>query len=113
METIPQTTPATGKGEVPRKLRLRVTLGSVLIVSLIASTWIWRNQSGATDAKSKRPDVIPVLTAIVKRSDVPVGLTANGTVSAQQTVAVRPQLSAVIRSVHIREGQFVQKGERL
>jgi RND family efflux transporter MFP subunit len=113
METIPQTKPATGKGEVRRKLRLRVTLASVLIASLIATTWVWRNQSGATDAKSKRAEVIPVLTASVKRSDVPVRLTANGTVSAQQTVAVRPQLSAVIRSVHIKEGQFVQKGERL
>jgi RND family efflux transporter MFP subunit len=113
METIPQTTPATGKGEVRRKLRLRVTLVSVLIASLIASTWVWRNQSSATDAKSKRSEAIPVLTISVKRDDVPVRLTANGTVSAQQTVAVRPQLSAVIRSVHIKEGQFVQKGERL
>src|SRR5690242_21477180 len=99
METIPQTKPATGNGEARGKFRLRVTLASVLIASLIASTWVWRNQSGATDAKSKRAEVVPVLTATVKRSDIPVRLTANGTVSAQQTVAVRPQLSAVIRSV--------------
>ncbi len=113
METIPQTTPATGNGEARGKLRPGITLASVLIASLIASTWVWRNQSGATDAKSTGPEVIPVLTATVKRSDIAVRLTANGTVSAQQTVAVRPQLSAVIRSVHIKEGQFVQKGERL
>lgn len=114
MEAIPLTKPATESGEARGKLRLRVTLATVLIASLIASTWVWRNQSNATDAtKSKRPEVIPVLTTAVKRSDVAVRLTANGTVSAQQTVAVRPQLSAVIRSVHIKEGQFVQKGERL
>jgi RND family efflux transporter MFP subunit len=108
MEVIPQTKPA------PRgKLRLRAMLVGVLIAMLIASTWVWRNQSGATDAKRKPAEVIPVLTAVVKQSDVSVRLTANGTVSAQQTVAVRPQLSAVIRSVHIKEGQFVRKGERL
>jgi RND family efflux transporter MFP subunit len=50
---------------------------------------------------------------MVAQSHVPVRLTANGTVSAQQTVVVRPQLSAVIKAVHIKEGQFVQKGETL
>lgn len=108
MEAIPQTRPAA-RG----KLRSRMTLAGVLIASLIAGTWLWRNQSGATDAKSKPAEAIPVVTAVVKQEDVPVRLTANGTVSAQQTVAVRPQLSAAIRSVNIREGQFVRKGERL
>ena len=61
----------------------------------------------------KIPEAIPVVTALIERSEVPIMLTANGTVSAQQTVAVRPQLSAMIRSVHVREGQFVQSGERL
>ncbi|MDE2365919.1 MAG: efflux RND transporter periplasmic adaptor subunit [Betaproteobacteria bacterium] len=108
MEAISQTKPA-----VRGKLGSRVTWAGVLIVILIAGTWVWRNQSGATDTKSKPAEAIPILTAVVRQSDIPVGLTANGTVSPQQTVAVRPQLSAVIRSVHIREGQFVQKGERL
>ncbi|SEL40970.1 efflux RND transporter periplasmic adaptor subunit [Nitrosovibrio tenuis] len=108
MEAIPQTSPA-----VRGRPRLSVTLAGVLIVILIAGAWVWRNQSSATDAKSKPAEVIPVITAVVKQSDVPVRLTANGTVSAQQTVAVRPQLSAAIRSVNIKEGQFVRKGERL
>ncbi|MDN5752095.1 MAG: efflux RND transporter periplasmic adaptor subunit [Nitrosospira sp.] len=54
-----------------------------------------------------------MVTARVARNDVSVKLTANGQVSAQQMVAVRPQLSAVIRSVDIKEGQYVRKGERL
>ena len=108
MEATPQTKPAA-RG----KLRSRMTLVGGLIVILIAGAWVWRNQSGAIDAKSKPAEAIPVITAVVKQSDIPVKLTANGTVSAQQTVAVRPQLSAAIRSVHIKEGQFVQKGERL
>src|SRR4051794_10621985 len=107
MEPTSQTKPA-----VRGKLRLSVTLTGILVASLIA-TWVWRNQSSATAIKSKPTEAIPVLSAVVKQTDVPVRLEANGTVSPQQTVAVRPQLSAVISSVHIKEGQFVKKGERL
>ncbi|WP_232297869.1 efflux RND transporter periplasmic adaptor subunit [Nitrosospira sp. NpAV] len=96
--------------------RTWVTMAGILFVVLITATWVWRHQSGVADARSRgdRGDrAIHVVTALVTRSDVAVRLTANGTVSAQQTVAVRPQLSAMIRSVHIKEGQFVQKGEKL
>lgn len=85
-----------------------------LVVVLIAGVWVWRSQVGTTDAMPKKKDkVVHVVTAVVKQSNVSVMLTANGKVSPQQTVAVRPQLSAVIRSVHIQEGQFVRQGERL
>jgi membrane fusion protein, multidrug efflux system len=108
MEAISQRKP-----DERRKPRLKVVWFAILIASVIGSTWVWRNQSNATAVKSKPVEAIPVLSAAVKQADVPVTLTANGTVSPQQTVAVRPQLSAVIRSVHIKEGQFVKKGERL
>lgn len=85
----------------------------ITIAGLVGGAWVWRNQSGAMDAESKAPDAVHVVTAAVERGDVPVRLTANGIVSAQQTVDVRPQLSATVSEVHIKEGQFVQKGERL
>lgn len=93
--------------------RLRFTMAGVMLAAVIGGAWFWRNHSAATDIGKKIPEAIPVVTALIERSDVPIMLTANGTVSAQQTVAVRPQLSAMIRSVHVREGQFVQSGERL
>ncbi|SCY71448.1 RND family efflux transporter, MFP subunit [Nitrosospira sp. Nl5] len=85
----------------------------IVLIALVAVAWAWRSQSGATDTRSKSAETVPVVTAKVARNDVSVRLTANGQVSAQQMVAVRPQLSAVIRSVDIKEGQYVQKGERL
>ncbi|WP_025042041.1 efflux RND transporter periplasmic adaptor subunit [Nitrosospira briensis] len=88
-------------------------ISGLVLATLIASSWVWRNHGAATEAKSKPAEVTTVVTAVVAQSDVPVRLTANGTVSAQQTVVVRPQLSAVIKAVHIKEGQFVQKGETL
>lgn len=93
--------------------RLRVTILGLILVLLIAGAWVWRSPSGATDAKKKAPEPTPVITAAISQQNVPVQLAANGTVSAQQTVAVRPQLSAMISAVHIREGQFVRKGEPL
>ncbi|SEF59198.1 RND family efflux transporter, MFP subunit [Nitrosospira multiformis ATCC 25196] len=93
--------------------RLRVTILGFILAALIAGTWMWRNPSGAIDAKKKTSEPTPVITAVINQQNVPVQLAANGTVSAQQMVAVRPQLSAMISAVHIREGQFVRKGEPL
>ena len=93
--------------------RLRATIIGLILAALIAGGWVWRNPSGATNAKTKTSEPTPVITAVIRQHDVPVQLSANGTVSAQQTVAVRPQLSAMISAVHIREGQFVRKGEPL
>jgi RND family efflux transporter MFP subunit len=56
---------------------------------------------------------VQVVSALVTQADVSVRLTANGTVSALQAVDVRPQISATVKTVHIREGQFVRKGDRL
>jgi RND family efflux transporter MFP subunit len=74
---------------------------------------MWRSQGSATDTRNKVEKPVQVVTTVIKREDVPIRLSANGTVTPQQTVAVRPQLSAMIRSVHIREGQFVRQGEKL
>ena len=108
MEVISRTKPAR-----PVKSRRKLMISGLVLATLIASSWVWRNHGAATEAKSKPAEVTTVVTAVVAQSDVPVRLTANGTVSAQQTVVVRPQLSAVIKAVHIKEGQFVQKGETL
>lgn len=108
MEAIPQTKTAASS-----KQGKWITMVVILVVAVVAA-WVWRNQSGATDVKKSRGEkTIHVVTAVIKQDNVSVRLTANGTVSPQQTVAVRPQLSAVIRSVHIKEGQFVRQGERL
>ena len=108
MEVISRTKP-----ERPARSRRKLMIFSLVLATLIASSWVWRNHGAATEAKSKPAEVTTVVTAVVAQSDLPVRLTANGTVSAQQTVVVRPQLSAVIKEVHIKEGQFVQKGETL
>ncbi|MGH8685415.1 MAG: efflux RND transporter periplasmic adaptor subunit [Nitrosospira sp.] len=108
MEVISQASPA-----VRSNRRLKIVMVGVVLAALIAGAWAWRSQSGPTNTRIPSAGAIQVVTATVTRNDVSVRLTANGQVSAQQMVAVRPQLSAMIRSVDIKEGQYVHKGERL
>ena len=108
MEPISGMRPAPGM-----RSSLRLTMAGIVLAALAGGAWVWRSHSAATDIGKKIPEAIQVVTTLIARGDVPVRLMANGIVSAQQTVPVRPQLSAMIRGVHIREGQFVQSGERL
>jgi RND family efflux transporter MFP subunit len=94
----------------PKPLGVIVTLS--VLAALAAGGWYWHEQSAAPPAK-KGPGVVSVVSTTVATADVPVRLTANGTVSALQSVDVRAQISATIKTVHVREGQFVRRGDRL
>lgn len=92
--------------------RIVLILVILILLALAAGGWYWREHTAAPQVK-KGPGATPVVSATVTMADVPVRLSANGTVSALQSVDVRAQISATIRGVHIREGQFVRAGERL
>lgn len=95
----------------PAKRRMWIVIIVISIIALAAGAWFWHVQSSS--AKSRGTSAIQVVSAPVTRADVSVRLTANGTVSALQSVDVRPQNTATIKAVHIKEGQFVRKGDRL
>ncbi len=52
-------------------------------------------------------------TQPAQRRDVDVTIEATGTVTALNSVDIRPQISSVITQVHIKEGQFVKAGQVL
>ncbi len=56
---------------------------------------------------------VSVSTVAVKQRDIPVEVEATGTVAALSTVDIKPQVASVITKVHVKEGQFVRKGEPL
>ena len=56
---------------------------------------------------------VSITTVRAQRRDVDVLLDATGTVTALNSVDVRPQIASVITQVHIREGQFVKAGQLL
>jgi multidrug efflux system membrane fusion protein len=93
------------------KRSIWVYISAISIVMVAVGAWIWHVQS--TPGKPRSASAIEVVSAPITRADVSVRLAANGTVSALQSVDVRPQISASIKAVHIKEGQFVHKGDKL
>ncbi|MFL6707778.1 MAG: efflux RND transporter periplasmic adaptor subunit [Massilia sp.] len=66
--------------------------------------------ASAPGGKGGQPATV---VSVVKplRQDVPVALQSNGTVTPLSTVDLHPQTTSTIRTVHIKEGQFVKKGD--
>ena len=62
-------------------------------------------------AAAGAPQSVSIVRA--QQRDVPVTIEATGTVVSLNTVEIRPQVSAMLRQVAIREGQFVRKGDLL
>ena len=87
--------------------------GAAILLAVLGVGW-WLGKSKSQEAQAKRaPQAIAVMTARAEARDVPVTLTANGTVTALQSVDLRSQVTSTVREVHIREGQDVRKGDLL
>ena len=67
----------------------------------------------ASGAASGAGDPVSVSSVRALARDVDVMLEATGTISALNSVDIRPQVSSVITQVNIREGQFVKAGQLL
>ncbi|MCE9661490.1 MAG: efflux RND transporter periplasmic adaptor subunit [Burkholderiales bacterium] len=68
--------------------------------------------AGSAASGAGGPPISVTLVAVQKR-DVDVMLDATGTVTALNSVELRPQVAATITKVHIKEGQFVTAGQLL
>ncbi|MGH8053912.1 MAG: efflux RND transporter periplasmic adaptor subunit [Stenotrophomonas sp.] len=70
--------------------------------------------AGMTGPGAGRDDApVPVTVVAAERKNVPVYVTAQGTVTAYNTVTVSPQVGGELLSVNFREGQPVKKGDLL
>ncbi|MFZ6732896.1 efflux RND transporter periplasmic adaptor subunit [Undibacterium sp. Ji42W] len=76
-----------------------------------AKTGSGNGAAGAAGASANRP--VSVSTILAQKRDYDVRITANGMVTALNTVDIRPQVSSTIAKVHIKEGQFVKAGDVL
>lgn len=97
-----------------RNLRRTIVIGAVLaVLAGSGAWWLARQDKGPKAAIPKGGGGVSVTTAAVERRDVPVRLRANGTVVALQSVDIRAQITSTVSEVHIREGQFVRRGDLL
>ena len=68
--------------------------------------------AAAPGAAASAPPVSVTLVRALPR-DFTIALEATGTVAALSTVDVKPQVSAQVLQVHVKEGQFVKAGQPL
>lgn len=95
--------------------KIALLVVAVVIVGIVA----WRafggkgerGKGGDGEGKPDAPVSVTVQSATPK--DVPVYLTALGTVAALNTVTVNPQVAGQLLSVNFDEGQAVKKGDVL
>lgn len=96
------------------KFTRRRTAVVLVSVALIGAAVIYTSRHpAAAPARSGAPAPLPVAVANVSRTDVPVRLTALGSVTAFNTVTVRPRVDGQLMRVMFREGQLVNRGDLL
>ncbi len=113
-------------GELPKHLktkdgksttRTRRLVAGVLILAGLAAALYYVFGAPIPQHKQLRRYAahgsVPVLAAPVSRADVPVYISAVGTVKPLNTVTVRPQVDGKLISVNFKEGQDVKKGDVL
>lgn len=90
-------------------------LAAMAAVSLLAACGKGGGESaaGASAPASGGGAPISVSTVRAAQRDVAVTLDATGTVTALNSVEVRPQVASTVARVHIREGQAVKAGTLL
>ena len=98
---------------MPRRLRLtpRWRIAIAMAALVLAGVWYWvvDHHPAAEDA----PSPAPVRTMRVNRRDMAVVEYTVGTVLANVTVQVMPNVQGILQSAYFREGAFVRKGELL
>lgn len=90
------------------------TLALLAVAAAAGAAVLWRGKPDAAGANAGRgPAAQTVSVGVAQKRDVPVVIEATGTVVSLNTVDIRPQVSSTVRSVAIKEGQFVRKGDLL
>lgn len=90
-----------------------------IIVVVVAGILAWRmfGSGGEPGARRGSPGAgaddapVPVTAVAATAQDVPLYLTALGTVQALNTVTVSAQVSGQLQAVHFAEGEEVKKGD--
>ncbi len=91
----------------------------ILAVALLAGAgFTWQYFSKPQIPPAGKPGAgparaLPVKAAAVSRGTVTDGVTAVGTLLANESVMIRPEIDGRIEAFHFQEGQLVRKGDKL
>ena len=84
---------------------------AIVLVGVIAWRLLARRESAATRGAGASDAPVPVTVVAVEQKDVPVYLSALGTVQALNTVTINAQVSGQLNSINFKEGQEVKAGQ--
>lgn len=85
----------------------------VCLAVVIAAGLVVRSVKAAAVKPVVAVRTVPVVTALVRKGDMPVNLSGLGTVVPTDAVTVRTRVDGQLMSVNFKEGQTVQKGDLL
>ena len=86
---------------------------AIIALFAVAAIWHWYAQAPEAAAARTTPLPIPVGSATVARSDVPIYLEGLGTVQAFNTVTVTTRVDGQMQTINFTEGQAVKAGDVL
>lgn len=92
---------------------MRMKLANLALALALALAALSAGCESNSKAAEKGRGAVPVQVAAAKVADVPIEVTAFGTVEASQTVEVVAQVGGLVTQVHFKEGDFVKKGALL
>ena len=81
-----------------------------------AGYWAWQRPAAEPAAPAGKPGAgrpFPVQAVVVKPGDIDITLAALGTVTARNTVTVKPRVDGQLVRINFREGERVKAGEVL
>jgi multidrug efflux system membrane fusion protein len=104
----------------PKRHRVRTAVIFIALVAVVGF-FIWRiitandqaNKKAAQQAAAAANRAVPVQVATVQQKQMPIYVTALGTVTPYYTVTVKARVTGELTRVNFREGQDVRQGEEL
>lgn len=91
---------------------LKVTVAALVLGAVGAAAY--RHEWAPRPAPEVGASVpVPVVTAAVRKQDVPIVITGVGTVNALNVATIRSQVTGYLQSADFEEGRFVRRGDVL
>ncbi|MBY0268300.1 MAG: efflux RND transporter periplasmic adaptor subunit [Burkholderiales bacterium] len=95
----------------------RIVYLALAVALLVAAGLAWRHfskpQLPAAKSAAGPARTLPVKAAQVRRDTVTDRVSAVGTLIANESVMIRPEIDGRIEAIHFQEGQVVRKGDKL
>lgn len=91
---------------------------AVVFALLVGAGLGWQHYSKPKPSPAAKPAAgparaLPVKAAQVREDAIVEAVTAVGTLLANESVMIRPEIDGRIETIHFQEGQVVRKGDRL